>query len=327
MNARFLSMFRVGLTVTAVTLCGAMVLSTGTGCGSSNGGGTGNNTSTGGTGGTGGAGGEGGGGGSTGGAGSTGCADPAANSVNFCDGKAQGAMQGYSYVSLGVLDGISTPVCAEDPNDLTKTRPITAPDVGKCEQEGKTCPRTGHTVWSSPDKLCITGGKIPKVVTPSGATSPDYKSAWGLQIGVNTGDPPAADGGKTLGEIVSDASSLQTITLATEGSVTPTGAAVRVVIHLKSMGCTWNPYCSTWSASGNTLASFNTQCWNGSKCGSTTKSCFSCADDAACLDNCCDVLKAEDIPNIDKIGIQISADTGKEYSTDSFCLTGITFGK
>jgi hypothetical protein len=327
MNARFLSMFRVGLTVTAVSLCGAMVLSTGAGCGgSSNGGGTGNNTGTGGAGGTGGGGGEGGGGGSTEVGGSTGCADPAANSVNFCDGKAQGAMQGYSYVSLGVLDSLDTPVCAEDPNDLTKTRPITAPDVGKCEQDGKTCPRTGHTVWNAGDKLCITG-KMPKVVTPSGATSPDYKSAWGLQIGVNTGDPPAADGGKTLGDIISDAASLTMITLATEGTVTPTNSAIRIAIHTKDMGCTWNPYCATWSANGNTLASFNTQCWNGSKCSSNAKSCFSCADDTACLDNCCDALKPEDIAKIDKIGIQISADTGKEYVVDNFCLKGITFAK
>jgi hypothetical protein len=92
------------------------------------------------------------------------------------------------------------------------------------------------------------------------------------------------------------------------------------------MGCTWNPYCATWSASGNTLASFNTQCWNGSKCSSSARSCFSCNDDPACLDNCCDVLKPEDIPNIDKIGIRISADTGKEYTVDNFCLKSITFG-
>jgi hypothetical protein len=336
MNARFLSTVRVGLTATAITLCGALALSTSAGCAgdsvttNSNGGTTsasgGQQSNGGNTGNPGGQGGT-----STGGdTGSTTpgeCAgDPGSSAVNFCSGKAQGAMTGYGFIALGIQDSVSSPVCAEDPKDLNNTRPITAPPIGECEAEGKTCPRTGQAVWNAADKLCISG-KIPKV------QNADYTSNWGLQIGVNTADPPAENGGQTLGEVTSDAASFTTVALTTEGSITasPSGTpTVRMVIHLKTQGCTWNPYCATMAASDKAaiLANFNTQCWNGSKCATSAPSCFTCNGDADCLANkCCDQLKPEDIPNIDKIGVQICSDTSREYTAEDYCLKGITFTK
>jgi hypothetical protein len=54
-----------------------------------------------------------------------------------------------------------------------------------------------------------------------------------------------------------------------------------------------------------TLTSFHTKCYD------------SPADGVA--------LTAADVPNIDKIGVQISSDTGADYAVSNFCLTGVTF--
>ncbi len=299
MNARkFLNVRVISLTATALGLCGLLAMSaTTTSCASSNGG-------------SGGAAGGGGGEGGSGGGGTTGgnCSDPGSNAVNFCDGKAQGAMTGYAFIALGLQDTATDPVCAEDPNDLTVTRLITAPPTGECDAVGKTCPTTGHTVWKPMDdgSLCITG-KIPAV------QGSDYTSDWGLQIGVNTSDPPAdsSGNGQTLGQVSSDAANYTSITLNTNGSVTPANTAIRTIIHLVSQSCTENPYCATMqSGKANLLTSFNTECWNGSSCGTSST---------------CKQLQASDIPNIDKIAIQISSDTSHDYTVDNFCLQSITF--
>ena len=55
-----------------------------------------------------------------------------------------------------------------------------------------------------------------------------------------------------------------------------------------------------------TLTDFNTKCYD------------SPADGTA--------LTAADVPNIDKIGVQISSDIGSAYTVTNFCLTGVTFG-
>jgi hypothetical protein len=215
-------------------------------------------------------------------------------------------MKGYAYIALGVDDTATSPVCADHADDLTNTRQITAPTPGQCMEDGKTCPLDGHTVWADSNKLCIKGS-IPVV---SGG---DYTKNWGLQIGANTSQPPAdQDGGKTLGENSDKAASYTTITATTSGSITPADtkykAAVRVVIHLKSMACTDDPYCATMeSGTPIKLTSFTTACW-----GSCTGSCKK--------------LTTDDIPNIDKIGIQICADTYTSYTADPYCLESIVFG-
>jgi hypothetical protein len=228
----------------------------------------------------------------TGGSGGNGGSNDPANSVNFWKGRAQGIMTGYAYIALGASDTVTDPVCAEDPKDLATTRPITGGPWGSCIYGG-TCPTTGQTVWNAPDRLCITGS-IPKVV------GGDYNGNWGLEIGVNTKDPPATSAGSgTLGKTYTH------MTFTTTGTIEPANTAIRPVIHLVDMACDANPYCATMSASGKamTLTSFNTKCWDGSGTA----------------------LTAADIPNIDKIGIQIWSDTANVYTVTDYCLTGIQF--
>ena len=124
MNAKNVSRIGIGLslTLTALLLCGAPVLTTSCAGGDSDGGSSGGGQ---------GGGGQGGGSGGVGGGGSGTCAAAASDAVNFCSGKAQGVMSGYAYIALGLLDAATAPVCAEDPNDITNTRPITAPPTGE----------------------------------------------------------------------------------------------------------------------------------------------------------------------------------------------------
>jgi hypothetical protein len=326
MNARKFLNVRVSLTLTALALTGAFAISAlTTACSSSsnggssgnggaagnngNGGAAGNNGNGGGGGPAGGAAGNSTSGGGSGGSGGGNCPDAPTDSVNFCNGLAQGLFQGYGYIALAAQDSATDPVCAENPNDLTKTRPIGAPDENSCKG-GQTCPTTGHTVWNATDKLCITG-LIPQVA------SADYKHNWGLQIGMNTSVPPAAEGGQTFGEM-NPGASYKTITVTTGGDVSPTNTAIRIVIHTKGMApdCSDNPYCATLKASGTTLdlSSFNTACWDGTG----TDFHPDATDDGTHLDG---------LQNIDKIGIQISSDDKKAYTATNFCLEGIVFGK
>ena len=286
MNAKNLSKVGIGLTLTALALSGGLAVSTSCSGGSGSGGSAGS--------------GSGGSGGGSGGSTSPGtCADAPTDGVNFCNGKAQGIMAGYAFIALGASDTATDPVCAEDPAKPEVTRPISAPPSGECVGGG-TCPTTGRTMWKATDSLCITGS-IPVV------TGGDYTSNWGLQIGINTSVPPAdsSGNGQTLGQVASNAGGFTHMTFTTNGTVAPTGSAIRAFVHLVSQKCTDNPYCATMQASGKamTLTSFNTACWDGSGTA----------------------LKATDIPNIDKIGIQISSDTSNPYVVTDYCLTGIQF--
>ena len=290
MNARKFLNVRVSLTVTALALSGAMGISAMTTSCASSAGGSGGGSSNGGSG-----------GGGAGGGGTT-CSDPASDSVNFCNGKAQGLMTGYAYVALGSADTATDPKCAPDSKDTNTTQAIT---------KATPCPTTGTTVWKSSDALCISGS-IPMV------TGGDYTGNWGLQIGVNTVDPPAtAAGTGTLNKTYAN------IAASTTGTVTPTNTAIRVVIHLAGMTEADNPYCATMSASDKAmvLTSFNTQCWNGGSCGAVPP-CTTPGEDQT---KCCSQLKASDIPNIDKIGLQISSSDKMAFTVDNYCLTGFKF--
>ena len=150
-------------------------------------------------------------------------------------------------------------------------------------------------MWKNEGDLCISGS-IPKVV------GGDYKSNWGLQIGVNTADPPAtAAGAGTLGKTYS------TIALTYTGTVAPDNKAIRAVIHLVSQGCSDDPYCATICSRARRWTSPRSTPSAGASAGGAT-------------------LTAADIPNIDKIGIQISSDVTNDYTVNDFCLTGIQFG-
>jgi hypothetical protein len=157
----------------------------------------------------------------------------------------------------------------------------------------KPCPEAGgKSVWSTPEVgLCISGS-IPVV------TGGDYTGNWGLQIGCNVSDPA----GGTIG---SDYSKI-TFTFNDAG-VNPKNTDVRGEIHVKGEAAD-KTYCATVvSGAPTSLIAFNKECWDGSN---TELS-----------------LKASDVANIDKIGIQLSSGDKKGYEVKDFCWTGISFTK
>jgi hypothetical protein len=297
MNARKFLNVRVGLTVTALALSGAMVLAASCAGNGGSGGSSGNNGNGGSSSGNGGSssgngGSSGSNGGSSGGNGGSsggGTCSAGADSVCFAAGQASGAMTGYGWIALGSLDSVSSPVCAPDATDTTKTQPIT---------KANACPTTGSTVWSNPDKgLCISGD------VPALAATPDYTANWGVQIGVNANE---TEGGTI-------AKSYSTIALSFAG--TPS-MGLRAEIHIKGQdpGTT---YCADAIVSGKDikLSDFNTTCWGGTDCKLIP------------TEPTCKQLLASDLASplgIDKVGIQVSS-TGSDIPVKDLCLTGIQF--
>ena len=150
MNARKFLNVRVSLTVTALALSAALVIS----------------ASCAGGGGTGGSGGGGAGGGGAGG-GASPCDSVPSDTVAFCQGSAKGLMTGAGWVALGASDTISDPTCGSDA--ITKA---------------KACSST--TTWNKQDQLCMSG-TVPAL---SGSpTKDEYTANWGVQIGVNSTEP------------------------------------------------------------------------------------------------------------------------------------------
>jgi hypothetical protein len=155
----------------------------------------------------------------------------------------------------------------------------------------KPCPEAGgKSVWSTPDVgLCISGS-IPMV------TGGDYTGNWGLQIGCNVSDP--------AGTAIETAYSKITFNFSDAG-VNPKNTDVRGELHIKGDD-SGKTYCATvTSGAASSLIAFNTACWDGSG----------------------DNLTADKIPNIDKIGIQLSSSDKKSYEVKDFCWTGLSFTK
>jgi hypothetical protein len=155
----------------------------------------------------------------------------------------------------------------------------------------KPCPEAGgKSVWTTPDVgLCISGS-IPVV---SGG---DYTGNWGLQIGCNVSDP--------AGDTIKNSYSKITFNY-NESAVSPKNTAIRGEIHVKGDAAD-KTYCATVnSGTATSLIAFNTKCW----------------------DSTGDSLTNDMIPNIDKIGIQISSDDKQAYAVKDFCWTGIAFTK
>ena len=294
MNARKFLNVRVGLTVTALALSGAMVLAASCAGNGGSGGSSGNNGNGGSSSGNGGSSsGNGGSSGSNGGSSGGGTCSAGTDSVCFAAGQGSGVMTGFGWIALGSLDFVTSPVCAEDPKDLTKTRSITS--------AGTTpgpCPGTGTAVWNNPDKgLCITGS-VPAL--PAGTpTQADYDNNWGVEVGVNAGATEGAPLDKSYSSVA------LTIT-----GVPTTG--LRAMLHLKGDPAA-TVYCWDMATSGKalTITDFNTFCWDGIKCD-TTK-------DPTCLQ-----LTADKASNIDKVGLQVSA-TKTAITVTDLCITGIAF--
>jgi hypothetical protein len=259
MNARFVSKVRVGLTVTAMTLCGAMAFSMVPGCASdSNGGGGGAAGS--GTGGASGAGGS--------------SAPADGDTVTFENNQAKGPMTGYGWVALGELDTLTDPTCDTDKHPITKAAACTT-----------------TTSWSDKTALCMSG-TVPAL--PEKPVQADYDANWGVQIGVNSSEPPADKGGTTLGK------TYKYLTFTVEGKPT---SGLRGMVHIKG-DADDKTYCATFKSGDKvTLTAFNTKCWG----------------DATTV-----TLEEALITNIDKVGVQVSSGA-TEIKVENLCLKSLAF--
>lgn len=193
--------------------------------------------------------------------------------VCFKDGKAEGAMTGYGWVALGMLDILTDPTCDTDKHAIDSAHPCTT-----------------TTNWSTSDSLCISG-TIPAL--PAMPFQSDYDNNWGIQIGVNTSEPP----GLTLGK------SPTSVTVTVAGSPS---TGLRAIVHVKGEPA-GQAYCADLtSGTAIPLSKFNLECWNGDAADPTK------------------ALPMSNITNIDKLGIQVSS-TSTEIKVENLCLQSIEF--
>src|SRR4051812_8944065 len=191
----------------ALALGGAMIFSAA--CGSSGS----NNSGTGGS----------------GGAGSPACT-ASDTQVCFKDGQAQGAMTGYGWIALAMLDTLTDPTCDTDKHAIDAAHACTT-----------------TTNWNSSNALCMSG-TIPAL--PAVPTQLDYDSNWGIQIGVNTSEPPGITLGKTRTSM--------TITISGAPST-----GLRAEVHVKGEPA-GQTYCADLtSGQAIPMSKFNLECWNG----------------------------------------------------------------
>jgi hypothetical protein len=152
------------------------------------------------------------------------------------------------------------------------------------------CSTTTNWAESGNGKLCMSG-KVPALGTP-----PDYTANWGVQIGVNAKEPSDA-----IGSAMSD---YKTVTFTISGKP---ASGLRAMFHRKGDDSSTTTYCMDSIKSGKAynLLDFNTKCWGET---GTVK------------------LKAEDLPIIDIVGIQVSSGTA-EIPVENLCLEKVEFGK
>ncbi len=246
MNAQKFSKVRVGLTLTALALCGALAISASC-AGSGGSGGSGGGGSGGGSGGAA--------GGAAGGTSGGGSCTAGADSVCFSSGKASGVLSGFGWIALGAFNTATSPVCDNSANGGGTSEPIT---------KAKPCPSSGgKAVWSGDTGLCITGS-VPKVGTTPGVTGPDYTGYWGLELGTNA----SATEGDTV-----DLSKYTKVSFAFDPSAVspaPTGL-IRGVIGVKGHVPADEGYCANVQpGTAATLTVFNTKCWDGTGTNLTT---------------------------------------------------------
>ena len=234
----------------ALALGGAMIFSAA--CGSSGG----NNSGTGGT--------------------RRGRAPPACTAsdtqVCFKDGQAQGAMTGYGWIALGMLDTLTDPTCDTDKHAIDAAHACTT-----------------TTNWNSSNALCMSG-TIPAL--PATPFQSDYDNNWGIQIGVNTSEPP----GTTLGKAHTS------ITITHSGRAFDRAARGGAREGRTRGGRRTAPI----STSGQAIpmSKFNLECWNGDSAAPSK------------------ALSSDNIPNIDKVGMQVSS-TATEIKVENLCLQSI----
>jgi len=220
-----------------------------------------------------GSGGSGSGGSGSGSGGSSGGSSCTSSDTKTCfkDGKADGPLKGYGWIALGAEDMLTDPTCDTDKHVIDSAHACTT-----------------TTNWSTSDSLCMSG-KIPAL--PAMPAQADYNNNWGIQIGVNTSEPP----GITLGK------SYASITITISGKPT---MGLRAELHVKGEPA-GQTYCAELT-SGEAIdfSKFNQECWNGDT-ADTSKA-----------------LAMGDIQNIDKVGIQVSS-TSEDITVDKLCLQSI----
>ncbi len=165
---------------------------------------------------------------------------------------------------------------------------ITDPTCGTSKAAITTAaPALPQPNWNSAQQRFALRDRFPLLA----ATNPDYTGNWGVSVGVNA---DAATGG--LGQ------SFTSITIAVSG--TPS-SGLRAMLHKKGDPDATS-YCFAMTSGTMTLTSFNTKCYDTP------------ADGVA--------LTAADVPNIDKVSVQVSSGTAA-IAVSSLCITGITFAK
>jgi hypothetical protein len=143
------------------------------------------------------------------------------------------------------------------------------------------------TTWNTTDSLCVSGS-IPAL--PEKPSDSDYSSNWGLSVGLNASETA----GTGIGQ------SFSTVSISVTGSPS---SGLRAMVHRKGDPDTTS-YCFAYAAGPLQLAQFSQDCYMTTP----TK-----------------MLATSDIPNIDKVSIQVSSG-GAEISVTKLCITGITFG-
>jgi hypothetical protein len=170
--------------------------------------------------------------------------------------------------------------------ETTLTDPTCSADKHPIITDSALCTTTIN--WNSTSALCISGSIA---ALPAAPTQDDYANNWGVQVGVSA----TAPSGGVLGQ------SFSNVTFTFAG--TPT-AGVRAEVHRKGDSDA-TPYCA-YISSGTAvpLTSFSTECWTP---GMGT------------------FLTAADVPNIDKIALQISS-SSTAIAVQDFCMSSIEFG-
>ena len=155
--------------------------------------------------------------------------------ATFVSGRAQGALSGYGYVSLGVVDSVTSPTC--NGMQIGGISPSMPPVTFN-----STC-RPSAITWGSPTGLCVSGSIAGWSSNPSHV---DYLIDWGIMVGVATREPV-----QELGVAYSR------ITLTVSGW---NSDALLAVVHLADDASNLT-YCARMT-SGNSirLSSFNTEC-------------------------------------------------------------------
>lgn len=149
-----------------------------------------------------------------------------------------------------------------------------------------TAPCLSGTTWSVDTALCVTGS-IPAL----DKDTPDYDNNWGLLVGLNATDPAT----KGLGQ------AFTSVLIATSG--TPT-TGLRAKVHRKGDTDSVD-YCAAFTpGTAIPFTSFTRTCYDAAKPGAA--------------------ITAADIPNIDKIQLQVSSGAAA-ITVTNLCITGITF--